>query len=370
MFPSRIQWIGPAAYLCALFATVVCQAGPQWTVEEANRWYARQPWLVGSNFNPSTAINQLEMWQAETFDPSTIDRELGWAQSLGMNTMRVYLHDLLWQQDAPGFLQRMEHFLEIADRHGIRVMFVLFDSVWNPQPKLGKQPEPIPHRHNSGWVQSPGAIILKDPDKVDSLKPYVQGVIGHFRRDSRILCWDILNEPENRNDNSYGSEEPENKAELAFALLKKAFRWAREADPSQPITSAPWIGDWSDPIPRWMLEHSDIITFHNYENLDSVKGRVAFLRKLNRPILCSEYMARPTGSTFQAILPYFKQEKIGAYNWGFVAGKSQTIYPWETWQKKYTAEPSVWFHDIFRPDGSPYDANEVKFLREMTGKLP
>jgi hypothetical protein len=118
-----------------------------------------------------------------------------------------------------------------------------------------------------------------------------------------------------------------------------------------------------------MLEHSDIITFHNYENLASVKQRVAFLRKLNRPILCSEYMARPTGSTFQAILPYFKQEKIGAYNWGFVAGKSQTIYPWETWQKKYTAEPPVWFHDIFRPDGTPYDANEVKFLRKMTGKL-
>jgi hypothetical protein len=354
--------------LCTLLDSTFCQAREQWTAEQANRWYDRQPWLVGSNFNPSTAINQLEMWQADTFDPPTIDRELGWAASLGMNTMRVYLHDLLWQQDDTGFLERMEQFLAIADQHGIRVMFVLFDSVWNPHPQLGKQPEPIPHLHNSGWVQSPGVDILKDPGKVDSLKPYVQGVMGHFRADPRVLCWDIVNEPDNLNGNSYGSQEPENKAELALVLLKKAYRWAREAEPSQPITSAPWIGDWSDPTSRWMLEQSDIITFHNYEDLDSVQRRVAFLRKLGRPILCSEYMARPTGSTFQAIMPYFKQEKIGAYNWGFVAGKSQTIYPWETWQKKYTAEPRVWFHDIFRPDGTPYDENEVKFIGELTGK--
>jgi hypothetical protein len=169
--------------IVVLSTLLVCSTGAareQWTPAEANRWYAQQPWLVGSNFNPSTAINQLEMWQADTFDLPTIDRELGWAESLGMNTIRVYLHDLLWQQDSAGFLQRMEQFLEVADRHGIRVMFVHFDSVWNPHPKLGKQPEPTPHVHNSGWVQSPGVKILKDPDRYDSLQAYVQGVIGHF----------------------------------------------------------------------------------------------------------------------------------------------------------------------------------------------
>ena len=368
MFHSRFRLARPAVIFTALWVCSVCQAREQWTAEQANQWYARQPWLIGSNFSPSTAINQLEMWQADTFDPLTIDRELGWAESLGMNTMRVYLHDLLWQQDDAGFLQRMEQFLEIADRHGIRVMFVLFDSVWNPHPKLGKQPKPKPHVHNSGWVQSPGVEILKNPDQYDSLQPYVQGVVSHFRDDPRVLCWDVINEPDNRNSNSYGSEEPDNKAELALALLKKAYRWAREAEPSQPITSAVWSGDWSDPVSRWMLEQSDILTFHNYENLDSVKRHVAILRKLGRPILCSEYLSRPTGSTFQAILPYFQQEHIGAYNWGFAAGKSQTIYPWETWQKVYTTEPPVWFHDIVRPDGTPYDDDEVKLLRELTGK--
>jgi hypothetical protein len=359
----------PIVVLSTLLVCSTCAAREQWTPAEANRWYAQQPWLVGSNFNPSTAINQLEMWQADTFDLPTIDRELGWAESLGMNTIRVYLHDLLWQQDSAGFLQRMEQFLDVADHHGIRVMFVHFDSVWNPHPKLGKQPEPTPHVHNSGWVQSPGVKILKDPDRYDSLQAYVQGVIGHFRDDSRILCWDLFNEPDNTNNNSYGSEEPENKAQLALGLLKKSYRWARAANPSQPITSAAWIGDWADPVSQWMLEQSDIVTFHNYEDLASVKRRVAYLRKLGRPILCSEYMARPKGSTFQAILPYFKQEKIGAYNWGFVAGKSQTIYPWETWLKTYTAEPQVWFHDIFRTDGTPYDESEVKFIHELTGGL-
>ena len=118
--------------LVALVAivSVLCAAADQpWTTARANQWYSQQPWLVGSNFIPSTAINQLEMWQAASFDLPTIDRELGWAESLGMNTMRVFLHDLLWQQDSAGFLKRMDQFLAVADKHHIRIMFVLFDSV-------------------------------------------------------------------------------------------------------------------------------------------------------------------------------------------------------------------------------------------------
>src|SRR4029077_2592941 len=45
-----------------------------WTKERARAWADSTGWLVGSNFIPSTAINQLEMWQAATFDPRTIDR--------------------------------------------------------------------------------------------------------------------------------------------------------------------------------------------------------------------------------------------------------------------------------------------------------
>jgi len=327
---------------------------------------------VGCNFGPSTAINQLEMWQAETFDPETIDRELAWAEALGFTSIRVYLHHLLWQQHARGILNRMEKFLDIAERHNIGVMFVLLDGVWDPFPQLGEQRDPRPHVHNSGWVQSPGVKVLRDPERHDELKGYIKGIVGHFNHDPRVQAWDVFNEPDNINRPAYVSYEPQNKPELALMLLKKAFAWAREAGPTQPITAAVWAGDWSEgnlsAINKFMLEQSDIITFHCYSDLAATKARVETLKRYNRPIICTEYMARPAGSTFQDILPYFKQERIGAYNWGFVAGKTQTIYPWDSWEKQYTAEPDVWFHDIFRADGTPYDPEEVRLIKQLTGR--
>jgi hypothetical protein len=344
--------------------------GP-WPVEKANAWYASIPRLVGCNFSPSTAINQLEMWQADTFDPKTIDRELGWAQDLGFTSVRVFLHDLLWQQDAPGFLDRMDTLLKIADAHKIGVMFVLFDSVWDPNPKLGPQRPPHKGLHNSGWTQSPGRALLEDESKHDSLKPYVQGVLKRFRTDKRVHAWDLMNEPDNTNGSSYGLLEPPHKPELALALLKKVFAWAREIDPEQPLTAGVWIGDWSDaklnPIHRFQLENSDIITYHSYDPVEKHAERVAPLRLYHRPIVCTEFMARPNGSTFDPVLGWLKKEHIGAYCWGFVAGRTNTIYPWDSWQKPYTSEPKVWFHDIFRPDGTPFDPKEVAYLKSVTG---
>ena len=345
----------------------------RWSAEKANAWYAGKPWLVGCNFSPSTAINQLEMWQADTFDLPTIDRELGWAEGLGFTSVRVFLHNLLWQQDSKGFLDRLDRFLAVADQHHIGVMFVLLDACWDPFPQLGKQREPKPHLHNSGWVQSPGWEILGDPARHAELKPYIKGVVGQLRNDRRVHLWDIFNEPDNVNRPAYVAKELPNKPELSLMLIQKAFAWAREANPSQPITAAPWMGDWSSPeklsaIDRFMLDNSDVITFHNYARLEEIKGRVEALKRYGRPILCSEYMARPVGSTFDPILVYFKQERIAGYNWGFVAGKTQTIYPWDSWEKTYTAEPPLWFHDIFRADGKAYDAKEVAVIRRLTGK--
>lgn len=291
----------------------------RWSEEDAERWYSAQPWLVGSNFIPSTAINELEMWQPDTFDLPTIDRELGWAESLGMNTMRVFLHNLLWQQDSQGLLERMEKFLEVADKHHIKTTFVLFDSVWDPLPQLGKQREPKPHVHNSGWVQAPGAELLKDRSRWDKeLKPYVVEVISHFRDDQRILMWDLMNEPDNENP-AYKDQELPDKAELALKLLKKEWKWARKAKPTQPLTSGVWKGDWtkkkSSEMARFQLRNSDVITFHSYEPPDAMQGRIAELRPYKRPLICTEYMARPRGSTFEAILPLLKRENVGAYNW-------------------------------------------------------
>src|ERR1035438_9401531 len=126
-------------FLIIVVALVFCAPlhGQQqrWTEDRANQWYRQQPWLVGANFLPSDAVNELEMWQAGTFDPAETDREFGWAESLGMNTMRVFLHNLLWEQDSAGFQHRLDQFLAIASKHHIRPMFVLFDSCWDPDPK-------------------------------------------------------------------------------------------------------------------------------------------------------------------------------------------------------------------------------------------
>ena len=342
-----------------------------WTEKSANKWYSKQPWLVGSNYTPAYAINELEMWQADTFDPKRIDLELGWAESIGLNTMRVFLHDLLWQQDAQGFKKRIETFLELADRHHIKPLFVLFDSCWDPDPKIGKQHGPRPGIHNSGWVQSPGAKALQDSSQYPRLETYVKGVVGAFAKDQRILGWDVWNEPDNTSQGSYGDLEPKNKVSLILMLLPRVFTWARDAHPLQPLTSGVWKGGWSspdklDPTEKIQIEMSDVISFHNYDKAEEFEKRVVWLQPYNRPIFCTEYMARGNGSTFQGTLPIAKKYRVAAINWGLVAGKTQTYLPWDSWQRPYTdREPAIWFHEIFRTDGTPYRQTEVDFIRAI-----
>jgi hypothetical protein len=368
-----IRLIPLSIILC--FGTAFAQTA-RWSESQANAWYAQQPWLVGSNYIPKSAINELEMWQASTFDPAQIDKELGWAEAMGMNTMRVFLHDLLWQQDAAGFRQRIDHFLTIAARHHIRPLFVLFDSCWDPDPKLGPQHAPVPGVHNSGWVQSPGAKALADAAEYPRLKEYVQGVVGAFAKDDRILGWDVWNEPGSDQTGNYPKSELKHKEKIArvTALLPQAFAWAREMNPTQPLTSGVYEVDISrdeaaqDELEKIQLRESDVITFHNYSWPESFKAEVAWLRRFHRPVICTEFMARPVGSTFDAILPLAKEEHVGAINWGFVAGKTQTYYPWESWEHPYVhSQPPVWFHEVLRGDGTPYRQAEVDLIRKLMG---
>ncbi|MFA4944991.1 MAG: 1,4-beta-xylanase [Lentisphaeria bacterium] len=344
----------------------------RWSAERANAWYDAQPWLLGCNFIPSCAINQLEMWQPETFAPAVLDRELGWAAELGMNSVRVFLHDLLWTQDAPGFLDRLDQFLAIADKHGIGAMLVFFDSCWHPFPRLGRQPEPEPGVHNSGWVQSPGLAVIRDPARFAALEPYITGVVSRFRADRRVQVWDLWNEPENPNANSYAPRDlGERKAAVVRPLLEHVFAWARAARPTQPLTSCVWNGDFSmplSPLATMQTQLSDVISYHSYDALPALRIRTEQLRQFNRPLLCTEYLSRPTGSTFHAVLPYLKAERIAAYNWGLVAGKTQTNFPWDSWQNPSPPEPPLWFHDIFRADGTPYLPVEIQFLKSLTAR--
>jgi hypothetical protein len=370
--------VGAAIVRGALFVlTVVLQSAlgwsaERWSADRSQTWYDAQPWLVGCNFAPSTAINQLEMWQADTFDEATIDRELGWAHDIGFNTVRVFLHDLPWKEDREGFFRRLDKFLEIAARHEIRSMIVLFDGVWDPDPQSGPQRRPRTGVHNSGWVQSPGRVILVDDVRLDALKGYVSDVIRRYKDDDRVLLWDLFNEPDNSNANSYGPLELRNKDERAARLVSRSFEWARAVDPSQPLTVGVWQGPpWDNEeklnqVHRRALELSDVISFHDYGPPESMTGRIVQLEGLGRPLICTEYMARGNGSTFESILPLLKEKRVAAYCWGLVDGKSQTKYPWSTWQMPLLEEPDPWHHDIFHPDGRPYREDETALIKRLT----
>jgi hypothetical protein len=348
------------------------QNQPRWTAEKANTWYAQQPWLVGANYVPSDAINQLEMFQAATWNPALNDHELGLAEAIGMNTMRVFLQDQLYAEDPQGFLTRLDAFLAIAARHHIRPMLVLFDSCWDPYPHTGPQHPPIPGVHNSGWVQSPGYRELADPASYPALEAYVRAVVGRFANDPRVLAWDIWNEPDNPSE-----QYPQlaNKTALITALLPQVFAWARAESPIQPLTSGVWRdGSYADPahedaMVRAQLDNSDIITFHNYGWPESFEARIRELKPLGRPVICSEYMARGAGSTFDGSLPVARQYNVGAINWGLVAGKTQTWLPWDSWQRPYVLlHPQIWFHEVFNHDGTPYRQYEVDLIRRLTGR--
>jgi hypothetical protein len=365
-------WI--IALVAALTATPWCCAGERWTPERAHEWYDAQPWLVGCNFTPSTAINQLEMWQADTFDPETIDRELGWAASIGLNTVRVFLHEVAWEQDREGFLNRVEQFLDLAAKHNIRPMVVLFDGVWDPDPQAGPQRRPRTGVHNSGWVQSPGRVVLASDAKQDALKEYVGQVMDRFANDERVLIWDLFNEPDNPNTNSYGPLELKDKDARAERLVRLAFKWAREVDPEQPLTVGVWRGDvWDDPakmnlVHRAAVELSDIISFHDYSKPEVLQRRINELKTFGRPLICTEFLARAHNSTWEVALPIMKKENVGAYCWGLVDGKTQTKYPWPTWQMPELGEPDPWHHEIFRTDGTPYSQAEVDLIKKLTGR--
>ena len=329
---------------------------PTWSVQKANQWYKMNKWPVGCNYIPSTAVNQLEMWQATTFDTITINKELGWAKNLGFNSLRVFLHYLLWQEDKEGFYSRIEKFLQIAHQNGMSVMFVLFDDCGNGNPVLGTQEPPIAGIHNSGWVQCPGHAQVRDSTLFPVYSDYVKGIIKKFREDKRVLCWDLYNEA----GNSYHFEE-------TLPLLKKIFQWAREAQPSQPITSGLWQSGALEyrNMNYFILDNSDIITFHSYGSYENMLKEIKKLKSYGRPVICTEYMARTLNSLFTTHLPLLKKENVGAYNWGLVAGKSQTIFPWGS--SLNAPEPKIWFHDIFYKDGRPYDEKEVALIKSVTG---
>lgn len=345
-----------------------------WSLTKARDWHAAQPWIVGCNFFPSTAINQIEMWQSSTYDRETIDRELGWAAELGFNTVRVFLHSFVWEKERDSFINNMEDFLTIADSYDIKTMFCFFSGAGDylSHCTLGKQLDPIPGVHNLAFMGDP--TVTNDdgkamPKRYDLMKRYVQDVVAHFRTDERIRIWEAWNEP--------GTAA--NREDITTELLPKSIQWIREMNPEQPITVGIHSPDMEHAVfDEIALTMSEINSYHNYSGWNDAKntygGTIIGMKHIaleilayGRPVICSEYLARGNDwqSTFQNTMPFMKQYKIGAINWGLVWGKTNTVYPWG-WDKG-DVEPDPWFHDILLPDGSPKYPEEKEFLREITG---
>ncbi|HVV54699.1 MAG TPA: cellulase family glycosylhydrolase [Mucilaginibacter sp.] len=351
----RIKYLLTAFLLLIAYTSSQAQSkAGVWPASKANAWYAQHKWIDGADFIPSTAVNQLEMWQADTFDPATIGRELGYAEGIGFNTMRVFLHSIAWKEDPAGFKKRVGQYLSIADKHHIQTIFVFFDDCWNPEAKPGKQPAPKTGIHNSQWLQDPGNRLYK-PGEMAMLKKYVTDVMTTFRHDKRILLWDLYNEPGNSN-----------KGDKSLALLSDIFSWARAVNPDQPLSAGLW--DWSlERLNKFQVAHSDVLTYHDYESPELHERVVQILKAYGRPLICTEYMARLRNSTFENTMPMLKRENVGAINWGLVSGKTNTIYAWDT-PMPDGAEPKVWFHDVFRKDGTPYSQDEVNLIRKLNNK--
>lgn len=332
------------------------KALPVWPAEKALEWQKKHGWLVGCNYIPATAINQLEMWQADTFDPETIDKELGWASGIGFNFVRVFLHDLLWEADSTGFAQRMDTFLQICKKHDIKVMFVLFDDCWYGNAQLGKQPDPVPGLHNSGWLQSPTFAAVMDTTQWPRLERYTKGILSHYKDNEQVIIWDLYNEPANNHF-----------PEQIFPLVKKVFAWAREVNPSQPLTVCAWKRNESTlALTDYSLTNSDVISFHNYGDYEAMAKDIANFKSYGRPVICTEYLARGNKSLFETHLPLLRKHDVGAVNWGLVDGKTQTKYHWNHPLNVIEIEP--WHHEVFHTDGRPYSEAEVQSIRQVTGR--
>ncbi len=354
----------------------------RWSEEKAQDWFNNHSWFMGFNYLPRTAINWIDLWQGSTFDEKTIEQELTWAAEIGYNTLRTNIPYTVWKDDRDGLVARINRFLQIASERDIHLMFCLFDDCGfsGDEPFLGPQKEPVHLLHNSQAAASPGREVVCDKSQWGDLEIYVKDILNTFKDDKRIAIWDLYNEPTNRAILRFGYEESFDEKLVTFAheLLVETFKWAREINPSQPLTTGAWQGNitvggneteiYLNKTDQFALDNSDVISFHAYCNKEQMETVIDLLKSYNRPMFCTEWLARHINNGVEDILPIFAENKIGCYQWGLVNGKTQTHFPWSIIQKEDENYAKQWFHDLLKADGSAYDEKEVELFKSLKTK--
>lgn len=353
----------------------------KWSVADAASWQKKYGWLCGFNYLPASSVNWTEMWQAETFDPTQITKELKWASDAGYNSLRTNLPYIIWQNDRDGLIHRINQFLDICQNNHISVMLTLMDDCGfsGDHPYLGPQKSPRENIHNSQAAASPGRNLVINKQEWHGIKEYICDIVETFKNDDRIAIWDLYNEPSNRAIFADIGEQIEFDSMLddySYALMEKAFEWVREIHPIQPLTVGAWhinkdddtgaFNIFNHKVDKLALELSDVISYHAYVPYEVMEKIIIDLKKYNRPILCTEWLARHAGSLLLEQLPMLKEQNIGCYQWGLVNGRTQTHLPWPPLQKAMKDYQKIWFHDVMHGDGRFYDDKEAELLKKLT----
>lgn len=330
----------------------------RWSTDKANAWWNNCTWSMGFNYVPSDAVNDIEMWMNGTFNIGLIGHELALAGQYGYNALRVFLSYAVWKAEKETFLQNFELFLQTADKNGMKVMPVLFDDCafdFGTEPVYGPQLPPCPGVHNSRWVPSPGFALQDSGAEQPLLAEYVKSVIGRHRADERVLIWDLYNEPGNTD-----------RTDKCLPLLKNAFEWARAERPVQPLTAGIWRFSGNEAANEFQLRNSDVISLHAYTPLEKTKSLIAAAAAEGRPVMVTEWLHRPNHNGFEDHLPFFRENKIGIWQWGLIRGKTQTNLSWATMNGGVTdPDPVLWQHDLLYPDGRPYKPEETELIRRL-----
>lgn len=350
----------------------------QWSNEKIWEWYNSRPWIRGCNYMSADCANGIDQWQEYQFEErfETTKKELALMSELGYNSIRIRPEFFVWEKEHDGFMERFERYIELAAQNGISCMVIFGNDCCPPKEEalnrlyLGEQHVDWGYHggrkvSQHGTFAGAGYSLLDDAEYAEKHYEFVREIVEKYKNDERIIIWDVFNEPGNSKRNS-----------MSLPHMKKFFEIIRSIDPIQPLT----VGIWSQTTElknlteaeKYGLENSDIVSYHNYGTYENNIQELKVLKKLGRPILNTEWLNRCGGNTIEELFPLFYLEKVGCYNWGFVAGKYQTYEPhnsvWDNYKSeyyKYNFDFTKWFHDIYRPSHNPYNPKETELIKRF-----